>query len=158
MSKSHKALMLRSLICERKMQARNTPADDKLMRQLADDLGLDDPTQASLGELFQITSQAFDLLNDMDQMRDKAENDLALEQFDLTVTPNPPGQGYWRTLCAIAGSQRKAARMLNIDARSMRRWCCGERQGPWASAELLRRMLKEREPQDDDSVDDSDEW
>lgn len=65
--------------------------------------------------------------------------------------PNPPESDYWRTLCAVAGSQREAARLLKTDERTMRRWCNGERRGPWAAAELLRRMAADRiTPSDDD--------
>lgn len=143
MDNSHKALILRSLI-ERRMSARTTPADSKTMRDLAADLGLPDPTGATLAQLYKISNQAFDMLNDQDRLRDEADNNLALEQFDATQTPNPPTADYWRWLCAAIGSQRAAAKALQIDERTVRRWCAGDRQSPWAIAELLRRMVAER--------------
>lgn len=41
-------------------------------------------------------------------------------------------------------TQREAAKLLHVDERTMRKWCCGEREMPWAAGELLRRLLLER--------------
>lgn len=49
----------------------------------------------------------------------------------------------WQGLCNQAGGQRQAAKLLHVDERTMRRWVAGDRAGPWAAAELLRRMAKD---------------
>ena len=41
-------------------------------------------------------------------------------------------------------TQREAARLLHVDDVTVRRWCTGTREMPWAAGELLRRQLTER--------------
>jgi hypothetical protein len=74
--------------------------------------------------------------------------------------PYPVPRAYIRALCeAVAtgesgpgGSrgQREAARMLKTGDRTVRYWCSelDPKVCPWASAELLRRMLIERDGTD----------
>lgn len=41
-------------------------------------------------------------------------------------------------------TQREAASLVKVEDRTMRRWCAGDSPMPWAAAELLRRLLRER--------------
>lgn len=62
--------------------------------------------------------------------------------YSHTTSPtDPPSADWWRWATAQVGSQRRAARLLRVTDRTMRRWCSGESVGPWAAAELLRRMI-----------------
>lgn len=42
-----------------------------------------------------------------------------------------------KALCQQAGGQQAAARLLQVDARNVRRWCAGEARAPHAACELL---------------------
>lgn len=48
-----------------------------------------------------------------------------------------------RRLCADAGGQAEAARMLRVEKTAVNRWCSFTHQtnAPWAYAELLQRMI-----------------
>jgi transcriptional regulator with XRE-family HTH domain len=58
------------------------------------------------------------------------------------MTPNPITVEWLRSLLERHQiTQREAARLLRVDDVTVRRWCTGTRQMPWAAGELLRRLL-----------------
>lgn len=59
--------------------------------------------------------------------------------------PDPITKDWLRDLLeSTHTTQAEAARFLHVDDRTMRKWATGERQMPWASGELLRRMIGKR--------------
>jgi len=81
------------------------------------------------------------------------------EPMPADPAPYPVPRAYIRDLCAclanveIDGSkgQREAARLLKTGERTVRYWCSDEspKVCPWASAELLRRLIIERRDGED---------
>lgn len=65
--------------------------------------------------------------------------------------PYPVPRAYIRALCAAADpdsqGQREAARLLKTSDRTVRYWCSDTEPKvcPWSAAELLRRILIERD-------------
>ena len=60
-------------------------------------------------------------------------------------TPDPPTVEWLRGLLAdTETTQGEAARLLHVDHVTVRRWATGERAMPWAAAELLAMLLKEK--------------
>jgi DNA-binding transcriptional regulator YiaG len=63
----------------------------------------------------------------------------------MKQAPDPITQEWLRSLLEGAQvTQQEAAKLLHVDDRTMRRWCCGERAMPWAAGELLRRLVTGR--------------
>jgi hypothetical protein len=71
------------------------------------------------------------------------------------AAPFPVPRDYFRALCRCVADpevphskgQREAARLLKVSDRAVRYWC-GEgdtRETPWSAAELLRRLIIDRD-------------
>jgi hypothetical protein len=147
-TKSNKALTVLSCLM-RKIEDRHAIEHNSTIRILAHELNIPDPaTIKTMADLWSTMCIVYDMLDENDRQRDTADIDMKLQHFDLTKTPNPPTPEYWKTLCCVAGNKRKAAKLLQVDERTIRRWCNGDRVSQWQMAELLRRILVENSSDD----------